>query len=394
MTRGRWYPQLTKLHDWTVIVMSGYPEQPSSPEDTVIIPESFDPATKIWTPYSNMTDGLQIPTYNSAYLIPFGAWQGEIFYDMVAFGPELQDWSGAHRFKPSLSITDNWNPVGSQSKPVRFHGCSVLLPIKSTDTDIRIINIGGFGSATSCEMIEIGSDTNTDWVSILDTNYPRHDCPNAMLLADGSLIIIGGGDANTIILVSEILDYSDPDPSNWVWNELTDADAIMKVPRRYHSTALLLPDASVWCGGSRKYSDPQNFEFENDMERRIEIYTPGYLLEGPRPVITSAPLVINYDDVFQIGYDVTGEIIPTIDSIVLISMPSVTHCFDSNQRYVILDIEVSATYGVYDVTSPLNEYIAPPGYYMLFLLQDKSHSDSGELRIPSIAKIIKLEPAS
>ncbi len=394
MARGRWYPQLTKLHDGTVVVMSGYPEQPSSPENTVIIPERYDPATKVWTPYSNMTDGLQIPTYNSAYVIPFGAWQGEIFYDMVAFGPELQDWTGAHRFNPSLSITQNWNPVGSQSKPIRFHGCSVLLPIKSSDTDIRILNIGGFGSATGCEMIEIGSDNNTDWVPVPDTNYPRHDCPNAMLLADGSLIIIGGGDAETIVLVPEILDYSDPDPSNWVWNELTDSDAIMKVPRRYHSTALLLPDASVWCGGSRKYSDPQNFEFENDMERRIEIYRPGYLFEGSRPVIYEVPKILNYgeDYKFDLVLDVENDPDILIDSIVLISMPSVTHCFDSNQRYVILDFETISVNKFY-VTPPSDRYIAPPGYYMLFVLKDKSQSWSEQVRIPSIAKIIKLEVA-
>ncbi|MBP9192924.1 MAG: DUF1929 domain-containing protein [Ignavibacteria bacterium] len=92
-------------------------------------------------------------------------------------------------------------------------------------------------------------------------------------------------------------------------------------------------------------------------------------------------------------HDVTGEITPIINSIVLISLPSVTHCFDSNQRYIILDFEASVTFGVLNVTAPLNDFIAPPGYYMLFLLQDKSQSNSGEKRIPSEAKIIKLELA-
>jgi len=32
-----------------------------------------------------------------------------------------------------------------------------------------------------------------------------------------------------------------------------------------------------------------------------------------------------------------------------------------------------------------------PGYYMHFLLQKKSQSISGDLRVPSIAKIVKLE---
>ena len=198
-----------------------------------------------------------------------------------------------------------------------------------------------------------------------------------------SLIIIGGNET----LVPEMLDYSDPDPANWEWSSLP----AMEVPRKYHSTALLLPDGTVWCGGSRIYTDPLKFEFENDMERRIEIYSPGYLFEGARPVITSAPLVINYDDVFEVGYNITAEPSPEIDSIVLISLPSVTHCYDSNQRYLILDFEASVNFGYLNVTAPLDRYIAPPGYYMLFLLQNKSQSISGELRIPSIAKIVKLE---
>jgi hypothetical protein len=387
MSRGRWYPQLTRLHDGTVIAMSGYPEEPSTstpPEYTVIIPERYDPATEIWTPYSDMEDGLQIPLYNGAYVIPFGAWKGEIFYDMVAFGPKLDDWEGAHRFNP-FSEVNYWNPVGSQSKPVRLHGCSVLLPISSGDTNIRIINIGGFNIPTSCELIEIGSDPNTDWIPVPDMDHPRHDCPNAMLVADGSLIVIGGGDPETTILVPEMLDYSDPDPSNWSWSELP----AMEVPRKYHSTALLLPDGRVWCGGSRIYSDPQNFEFENDMERRIEIYSPGYLFEGARPVITSAPLTINYDEEFEVSYDVTSDPAPEIDSIVLISLPSVTHCYDSNQRYLVLDFELSVNFGALNVTAPVDEYLAPPGYYMLYLLQKKYQSVSGEVRIPSIARIAK-----
>jgi len=56
-----------------------------------------------------------------------------------------------------------------------------------------------------------------------------------------------------------------------------------------------------------------------------------------------------------------------------------------------LDFEASVNFGYLNVTAPLDRYIAPPGYYMLFLLQNKSQSISGELRIPSIAKIVKLE---
>ncbi len=46
--------------------------------------------------------------------------------------------------------------------------------------------------------------------------------------------------------------------------------------------------------------------------------------------------------------------------------------------------------GILDATAPLNEYIAPPGYYMLFVMKDVSESISGESKIPSNAVFIKL----
>jgi len=398
MSKGRWYPQLTKLFDGNVIAVSGYNYDRTGVED---VHEIYNPNSQTWSEITGIGADMEVPLYNGAYLLPFGDWVGQVFYDLVAWGPWLEYWEGAHRFNPYADDNEFWYEIGEQAyAKIRYHGSSVALPIKSTDTNIRIINLGGVGYleeldyTKTCEMISLGDSSTPDWIGTKDLNYMRHDCPGALLLADASLIVIGGGNATDTTLETEVFDYSDPDPSQWSWSEIIFAEGeSMHVPRKYHSTAFLIPDGRVWVGGSRIYTDPQRAEFENDMERRIEFFSPGYLFEGPRPLITSAPLVINYDEVFSVAYDVTSEIIPTINSIVLISLPSVTHCFDSNQRYLVLDFEQSLTYGVLDATAPLNRYIAPPGYYMLFLLQDKLQSDSGEVRIPSIAKIIKLEVA-
>ena len=113
------------------------------------------------------------------------------------------------------------------------------------------------------------------------------------------------------------------------------------------------------------------------------------MFEGARPEITSAPLVINYDDIFEVGYNITSEPSPEIDSIVLISLPSVTHCYDSNQRYIVLDFEASLNYGYFNVTSPWDRYIAPPGYYMLFLVSKAGAPSIGHIvhitYVPSVA---------
>lgn len=44
----------------------------------------------------------------------------------------------------------------------------------------------------------------------------------------------------------------------------------------------------------------------------------------------------------------------------------------------------------YSIKAPANSNIAPPGYYMLFVLKSKNQSISGEVRIPSEAVFVKL----
>lgn len=384
MDRGRWYPQLTKLQNGNIVAMSGYKYTEQQIE---IKPEIFDISTETWSEYDEEAD-LAIPLYNAAYLIPFGDWKGEIFYDLVSFGPELPGWIRAHRFNPDINDPE-WNQVGLEQS-MRFKGNSVMLPFSSSDSKIRIINLGGADELLSdtSQMIEIGASISSFWITLANLNFPRHDAPNALLLADGTPMVIGGGHPEETVLTPEYLDYSNPDPGEWAWKTMPD----MAVPRKYHSTALLLPDGSVWVGGGRIYTDPQRWEFENDMERRIEIFKPGYFFEGYRPVIEEAPLsiVTGDENPFElvISIDEEGEL--QIDSVVLISMANVTHCFDCNQRYIILEFEENSPAKL-EVMPPADEYIAPPGYYMLFVLNDKSKSDSGQVRIPSFAKIIKVE---
>ncbi len=69
---------------------------------------------------------------------------------------------------------------------------------------------------------------------------------------------------------------------------------------------------------------------------------------------------------------------------------SVTHGYNSEQRYIELAFDQSLTVGSYNVTAPADPNIAPPGYYMLFVIIDVRESTSGESKIPSKAVFIKL----
>src|SRR5439155_4690017 len=68
-----------------------------------------------------------------------------------------------------------------------------------------------------------------------------------------------------------------------------------------------------------------------------------------------------------------------ITSVVLVRPGAQTHAFDMDQRLVGLSYTTDA--GVLNVTAPPNGNIAPPGYYMLFLLNSAG--------VPSLARFVQ-----
>jgi hypothetical protein len=144
----------------------------------------------------------------------------------------------------------------------------------------------------------------------------------------------------------------------------------MHTPREYHSTALLLPDGRVLQSG-------MGADFGNvPDEKSAEFYSPPYLFKGTRPTISQAPVQISYAQNFFVGTPDAA----TITSAVLIRTGATTHFFDQNTRFVPLTFQ--QTTGGLTVTAPANGNQAPPGYYMLFLV-----NSSG---VPSIAPFVQL----
>ena len=143
-------------------------------------------------------------------------------------------------------------------------------------------------------------------------------------------------------------------------------------PRLYHSNALLLPDATVLLAGG----NPQRGNYE----ARMEIYSPAYLFNGAdlaeRPVIQSLPNLVNYGGTFQVHTQAAAD----IASVVLVRPGAATHAFDMDQRLVKLSYTVGS--GLLNVTAPPHGNIAPPGYYMLFILNAAG--------VPSVAKFVQL----
>jgi hypothetical protein len=150
------------------------------------------------------------------------------------------------------------------------------------------------------------------------------------------------------------------DPVGGAWRSL----AAAAVARGYHSTAALLPDGRVLSAGG-------------DGEPNAEIYKPPYLFKGPRPAITYAPPTVGYGDTFTVGATSPFGIV----QVTWVRLSSVTHAFNHNQRFNRLDFTAGGT-GELLVRAPAWPAHAPPGHYMLFVLNGAG--------VPSLARIVKL----
>jgi hypothetical protein len=152
------------------------------------------------------------------------------------------------------------------------------------------------------------------------------------------------------------------DPATGKWSTI---DSIT-VYRGYHSTALLLPDGRVLSAGGEQTG------------ASAEIYSPPYLFKGARPSITSAPSSVKYGQVFQVAtLDVAN-----IGQVTWIRLSSVTHSFNQNQR--LNHLQFAQTTGGLNITAPANANLAPPGHYMLFLVNGNG--------VPSVARIVQITP--
>ena len=127
--------------------------------------------------------------------------------------------------------------------------------------------------------------------------------------------------------------------------------------RTYHSTAVLLPDGRVLSAGDDR---PEHIAPAN---RTAQIYEPPYLFKGARPRSPSRrpPSTTGRPSAVAVAGDPAA-----VTRAVLMRPSAVTHANDMNQRAI--ELTMSAQADGLTLTSPADATLAPPGYYMLFLL--------------------------
>jgi hypothetical protein len=195
--------------------------------------------------------------------------------------------------------------------------------------------------------------------------------PTGKVFANGGTVVgTQGGDANSV-RQSEIWDPTMSPIGGWR------VAATAQATRTYHSTSVLLPSGGVWTGGGGNPGPVDNFN--------AEIYYPASLFTraangtvqwADRPAITTIAGNATYGGDLQLGMGDARK----IASASLISMPSVTHSQNTDQRRIPLDVAQNGATVTATLPGSLNTM--PPGDYQLTVVDANG--------VPSTSQILTI----
>ena len=365
MLKARWYPTATTLETGQVMLTSGTDQY----SKVVLTPEVGTPGVG-WRLLTRVK--LSLPLYPWMYLAP----NGKVFYA----GPSSN----------TVYITTTGYGAVQQVGPSGFGNRSYGSSVMYEPGKILIVG-GGDPPTATAEVIDLNSGTG--WRPTSPMAFPRRQL-NATVLPDGKVLVTGGTTSPGFsqpagaVLPAELWD-----PVTETWTTL----ASFGGPRLYHSTALLLPDGRILSAGGTTRSNE-----ELTGRHDAEIYSPPYLFQpdgspAVRPTIATSPGTISYGQEFQ----VTMPDSQRITQVTLIRLSSVTHAFNQEQRFNRLSftqqadtawqqldvipadsVQVVSPTEALSITAPATNRLAPPGYYLLFILNDTG--------TPSVARIVRL----
>jgi hypothetical protein len=324
LTQKRWYPTVVQISTGRVLIFGGQAHA-NAPSNTV---EEYDPVTNTMRtlgPTATKPVGL----YPRMHMLPNGK--------VIKVGPEKM----STYFNPATSA---WSNVATMLYGNRNRGCTALLAGAA-----RVLTVGGRASnnvpATGTAEILDTSAATPAWRSTGSLKYPRL-LANLVTLPDGQVLIVGGGADYKYTNPVKIPELYNPATGTWT------AMAPQQAGRMYHSTAVLLPDGRVLSAG-------QDF---GPLATYGEVFSPPYLFRGARPTITAAPASIGFKQTLTISTPDASA----IKIVTVIRANAMTHEVDSDQRSVPLTF--TAAGGTITAQSPASANVAPPGYYMLFIV--------------------------
>ncbi|WP_161784337.1 galactose oxidase-like domain-containing protein [Aquabacterium sp. NJ1] len=351
MERPRWYPTVMTLANGEVLILGGRLD----PQHYAPIPEIYNPQTG-WRTLPGADKDALFGSQNWNYPRAWQTPRGDIF--------------SLNRLGDIYSVKLDGEGSFTKLPQKIFRGHSYLPSLMYAPGKILSIRLGGLTYKIDINQAEPVIQ-RAAWSGLARFNA------TATVLPDGRVYISGGSlynnDASSGLLSNRLSEIWDPATDKW------SPGAVAAKARLYHSVALLMQDGTVLTGAGGAGAK----NADNNLD--AEIYYPPYLFKAdgsgqfaPRPAITAVPDFISWAKAFQVKTSAP------VGRFTLVKMGSATHAQVYDQRFIELSFKPNGD--TYEVSAPINPFVAPPGYYFLFAMD--LHG------VPSVAKIIRLDTAA
>jgi galactose oxidase len=364
MAKGRWYPTVTTLADGRMVTVAGR----DSTSSVVLIPEIWENNRWVQLPGAS----LRLPYYPRLMVAP----NGKLFYAGELIKSRYLDvdavtTNGRGRWSSSTGFTHIWRFNRDYGSAAMYDTGKILYVGGGGDPNWSTTDPKASAPTPTAETIDFNV-TGPHWSSTDPIHVARRHL-NATILPDGQVLVTGGTSAAGFNNLSGAVHEAEVwDPQSGHWSVL----AGNRIDRVYHSVSLLLPDGTVLHGASGDANIPQTTQ-PYPRQPNHEIFRPPYLFKGVRPVISGlSKTTVTYGETFT----VTTAFAAQITRVRWIRLGSVTHAFDAGQRANTLTFSRGS--GLLRVTTPNTGRRAPPGYYLLFLLNRNG--------VPSAGKIVQV----
>lgn len=298
---------------------------------------------------------------------------------------------------------------GGEPRSYPNTGSAVLLPLKNLELglnmEVEVLVCGGaprgsylnalnknqfLPALNTCARMKI-TDPKPTWV--IETMPMARVMGDMLLLPQGDVIIINGAGSGSAgwdlardPVLSPVIYHTDNPPESRF-----KAQRPAKIPRMYHSSAILLRDGRVVVGGSNPH---RTYNFSNVLyptELSLEAFSPPYLdpsRDKIRPTITNpdSGFKIQYGKVLEVKFSVTELTNPGSIKVTMLRPPFNTHSFSMSQRLLVLTntkrvkAKGRAEYQI-SVMTPGSANIAPPGFYMLYVVNQGVPSNGTWIQI-------------
>ncbi|PLB40609.1 uncharacterized protein BDW47DRAFT_115951 [Aspergillus candidus] len=397
MNLHRGYHASTTLSNGKVFAIGGsWSGGSNMPKDG----EVYDPEAKRWRILPNIKADhihtVDIPLRNDNHAWLFGWKNGSVFHA----GPSRQMlWFDTHGDGAVKNATRRLNDQDSTS------GNAVMFDAVNG----KILTFGGqefydgsYGHRNAHLItikepyrkprVAVAGKNGTEGVKGAGGMYNQRVYHTSVVLPDGTVFITGGEIYGVPFNEAERDVQLTPEIYHPEWDIFLPLKQ-NNIVRVYHSLSILLPDATVLNGGSGLCGNCTANHYD------AQIFRPPYLYreDGTPAERPTQPEIVDRKFRVPVGGKLAFQADADIRNASLVRLGTVSHTVNTDQRRIPLkfvasgdavadadvDADAAGSRAVFHADIPKDAGIALPGYYMLFVMNDKG--------VPSLAANVKIE---